>query len=415
LKHSLFGYHIAVIILLTLSLLATQLPFVHAAGVVTTCDEASLDAALVGGGTITFACSGTIIVTSTKIIAVNTTLDGGGQNVIISGGGTVQIFALNGGVSIDILNLTIVNGYSMYGGGAIMGDFVNVSNSTFSNNRADVGGAIAGLSVTVSSSTFTHNTAVSWGGALVSAMMTISDSTFSNNSAGTGGVIRTAVNSVISNSTFSNNSASSGGVIDNLGTLSIVGSTFVNNSTYGFPMRGAAIFDFMLPGSIVNISGSAFLNNDCLGNISDGGGNLVNNAPGCPGEYSDFSDLNLDPAPSQCQEMLDPAFAAPVGTYCQVLMRDGVWVGYPGTIPGELVDAGVIIAMEVIYYDLPGHAAQSFSEDGNQQVCLLGEGRFIYLDAAQSPRQIVEMNSVYEGGYTCAWIPHPGTVVLIQR
>jgi hypothetical protein len=50
-----------------------------AAGVVTSCSEASLRTAMAGGGTVTFACDGTITLGSTITISVNTILDGTGH------------------------------------------------------------------------------------------------------------------------------------------------------------------------------------------------------------------------------------------------------------------------------------------------------------------------------------------------
>jgi hypothetical protein len=55
----------------------------HAAGDVGTCSEPALDAALVNGGVVTFSCSGTIMVSSTKVISKDTTLDATGQKVSI--------------------------------------------------------------------------------------------------------------------------------------------------------------------------------------------------------------------------------------------------------------------------------------------------------------------------------------------
>ena len=69
----------------------------RAAGVVgsgspASCTEAALDAALAGGGTITFDCGGahTITVTSQKKINATTTIDGGGM-ITLSGGDSTRI------------------------------------------------------------------------------------------------------------------------------------------------------------------------------------------------------------------------------------------------------------------------------------------------------------------------------------
>jgi hypothetical protein len=56
-------------------------PPAHAGTVISTCDEPSLDAAVAAGGTVTFACSGTITVTSTITISSDTTIDGTGHDL----------------------------------------------------------------------------------------------------------------------------------------------------------------------------------------------------------------------------------------------------------------------------------------------------------------------------------------------
>ena len=56
---------------------------VYAAGVVTVPTEAALDAALQGGGLVTFACDGTIPITRIKWIRVATSLDAAGHNITL--------------------------------------------------------------------------------------------------------------------------------------------------------------------------------------------------------------------------------------------------------------------------------------------------------------------------------------------
>ena len=162
----------------------------YAAGVVSTCDEASLNTALTGGGVVTFSCSGTITVTSTKTIAINTTIDGTGQNVIISGGNSVQIFVVNTGITLNITQMTISDGSGTDGGAISSQGTVNILQSTFSNNTAtgaafSAGGAIyqSGGVLSVDSSTFNGNSA-EVGGAVSaenSAFTTFENSTFSSN------------------------------------------------------------------------------------------------------------------------------------------------------------------------------------------------------------------------------------------
>ena len=114
----------------------------EAAGVVSTCDEASLTTALAGGGTVTFSCSGTITLTSTKTIASNTTLDGAGQSVTISGNNAVRVFIVNPGVTFNLNNITVANGrVAGNGGGIVNSGTLNVTNSILSGNTANSGWA----------------------------------------------------------------------------------------------------------------------------------------------------------------------------------------------------------------------------------------------------------------------------------
>jgi len=56
-----------------------------AGGVVTNCTDAALRAAMAGGGTVTFACNGTITLTNTIVVASDTLLDSSGRQVTVSG------------------------------------------------------------------------------------------------------------------------------------------------------------------------------------------------------------------------------------------------------------------------------------------------------------------------------------------
>src|SRR5690242_1061392 len=71
----------------------------QAGGVVATCNQASLVAAMAGGGSVTFSCNGTITLTSQIVISQNTTIDGGVLGLVtISGGSTTRIFTTTSGV-----------------------------------------------------------------------------------------------------------------------------------------------------------------------------------------------------------------------------------------------------------------------------------------------------------------------------
>src|SRR5215467_15181478 len=94
---------------LSLSLIVfNSLSTTYAAGVVGTgtadsCSEGALDAALSGGGAITFNCGASPVVINVlkeKDIAQNTTLDGGGL-VTISGRNATRVFKVAAGITLE--------------------------------------------------------------------------------------------------------------------------------------------------------------------------------------------------------------------------------------------------------------------------------------------------------------------------
>ena len=223
-----------VLILLVLALPAAP---AQAGGVVSACNETALKAALTGGGTVTFSCSGTITLTSGVWIAANTTIDGSGQNVTLSGGDAHQVFFVLSGVTLNLNKLTIADGNAGEGGGIRNDGTLTVSNSTFSGNSVfNEGGGIY------------NNT---------SGTLTVSNSTFADNQGNnSGGGIANYGTLTVSNSTFAGNRADYGGGIYNGGTATLK-NTIVANSPVG---------------------------GNCAGTISDGGGNLSYPDDGtCPG------------------------------------------------------------------------------------------------------------------------------------
>src|ERR1051326_1849296 len=130
-----------------------------AGGTVTNCDQASLESALAGGGNVSFACSGIIVLTNPITITTDTVLDGTGQSVTISGNDQVRLFNVGGNVSFTIVNFTLAHvnnagapsdaqtpGGSGYGGALfIEGGVLNAINCQFSDNRASGGRGSNGL------------------------------------------------------------------------------------------------------------------------------------------------------------------------------------------------------------------------------------------------------------------------------
>lgn len=276
-------------------------PTAHAAGIVgngtaASCTDAALDAALAGGGLVTFDCGpdgATIDVspdsggTGTKAISRDTTIDGAGR-ITISGGHRVLVFSVMRGVMLAVQNLTIAdgNGQGGHGGGiATSGGTLIVSHTTFAGNstgRGGFGGAIA------------VETDIPLHGAVSHAALTVTDSTFAGNSApeGLGGGIssRSSASLVVSGSTFAGNSAYRGGGIffdDNSvgggASLTVSNSTFADNRADGD--RGGGLLIYPRARGSLTVSNCTFAGNRAA--LSGGGIQKGCDAQGCPSDAGD--------------------------------------------------------------------------------------------------------------------------------
>jgi hypothetical protein len=308
-------------------------PIMRAAGLVSSCDEASLLTAVSGGGMVTFTCSRTITLTATITIFADTTIDGTGQNVTISGGNAVQVLTVPTGVKLSLNKLTIANGNGFYGGGVLNdGGTLTVTNSTFSGNSApgNAGGGIYNSffgTLTVTNSTFSGNSAL-YGGAIFSnfgATLTANNSTFSSNTAQFGGGIYNWATLIVSNSTFSGNRGIEGYsaiVNSGTGTLTVTNSTFSDNSA---PSGGA-----ITNGGTGTLRNTIFANNgNCLGSpLVDGGGNLDTDGT-CVGTISPDPLLgplqnNGGPTQTMAIPMASPAFGGANPANCPAIDQRGV-------------------------------------------------------------------------------------------
>lgn len=251
---------IRVLAALVLSLsFAAALP-ARAGGVVDTCNETTLKSVLgtSGGGVVTFSCSGTITLTSPlDISAPDTTIDGTGQNITLSGGNNTRIIfhhSLSTPSTLTLKNLTLTSGRatgansSTLNGGAIKSVFeysasikptLNIEKVTFSNNVANLPP--------------TYGDAYDYGGGAIFSQdgyVNIKDSSFIGNTTGGGGgaihILRS--NLIVTNTTFTNNHAQ--------GVIGIGGNSHQDGS-----LGGAIYIDGMQANGIVSISGSGFTSN----------------------------------------------------------------------------------------------------------------------------------------------------------
>ena len=230
------------IVVLAFALLSSGF-FAHAEGTVTNCTQAGLSTALNGGGVVTFSCDGTIVLTNTITIATNTTLDGSGRTVAISGNNAVRLFEVDPSVNFTLIHLTIadgrhtgpnglaetnrVNGEPGFGAGIYNnGGDLTLFNCTLANNSS-VGGNGA-----IETSSFQHGGAggTAQGGAIFSAAGSVylSNCTVSANNAtggnGGGGTFSDDV---------SGGSASGGAIYGTNAQIILISTSFSSNGASG--------------------------------------------------------------------------------------------------------------------------------------------------------------------------------------
>jgi predicted outer membrane repeat protein len=339
-------YLILRVALITCLLWAVQPNAVFAGGVVGTgtpasCTEVALDAALAGGGVVTFDCGAAphiIPFSSPKAITLDTTVDGGGT-ITLSGQDATRLFEVSGGAALILRNIVLTNGFSSGNGGAIHngssgsdtpgsvtlensvirnsrsslsgGAIVStgpltITNSLLENNQALNGGALyprfAGAQTTIINSTLRYNWATDltngWGGALLvwdGAAVTIQDGDIFSNTATGGGGIYAFTNSTLTlnGSTLRDNQALGffGGGLLNAGTATLTDVTLSGNSASnggGLYNEGTATLEGgILSGNTAAVNGGGLFNSGVVAqkgvtfsrNSASQGGGLYNDGP----------------------------------------------------------------------------------------------------------------------------------------
>jgi parallel beta helix pectate lyase-like protein len=342
-------------------------------GTAASCTDAALNAALAGGGLVTFDCGGPATIdvstgTGTKTITADTTIDGGGL-ITISGGSSVRVLSVNSGVNFTVENVTIADGWANEGGGIFNSGALIVTNSTFSDNRASLfngGGAVSNIGggpVTITGSTFRGNTSMGGVGGAIShrgGPLTVTNSTFTGNTSvgGGSGIVTSGTGPVtVTNSTFAGNSGSAGGrggccVLLLLGG----GPTTVTNSTFS-GNTGGAILNVgdqraLLRDTILDATGGLndYNCSSAAPDIVDGGHNL-DSGESCGFSAANGSLSNTDP-------QLDPAGLQDNGGPTQtVALCTAAGVPAECTAASPAIDAGddsVCAAAPVSNFDQRG-------------------------------------------------------------
>lgn len=274
--------HLAILLVFTLSLLPYSTA-VFAAGVVGTgtpvsCTTAALNAAMSGGGAVSFNCgpSPLTIPTNTVFTVQNSRVASGYGGAIYNNSGYVSI--LN---SRFIGNAT---GAAADAGGAITNSTgtMIVDGSLFQSNTSAYGGAISSVgSLTIRNSTFTDNRAtIADGGALtVGGTIVITNTQITDNQAilgGSGINITSAGNLTLEDSLVVRNQATTttegsgrGGGILNQGTFTILRTTLEGNTAqYGGGLydnstnKTTTINDSLIKDNHSTFSGGGILKNN---------------------------------------------------------------------------------------------------------------------------------------------------------
>ena len=247
-------------------------------GTPASCTEAVFANALLvagnGGGTVTFDCGPavkTITLTSTKFMNMGDVTINGEDRIILNANNIDRHFFVGNGITFELQAITLRDGSSGVGGGAIeasgatvvldgvqlLNNYASVSggaiycydgtliiqNSWFENNSAATGGALFndGCVVGVHNSTFQGNQALDTfgrGGAMENAplgIMTVTHTLLQANSAPDGGglFVASGATAVLDGVTFSGNSGGYGGGVENSGDLTLINSVMESNTVSG--------------------------------------------------------------------------------------------------------------------------------------------------------------------------------------
>jgi hypothetical protein len=236
-------------------------------GTAVSCTSAALDKALKGGGNVTFDCGlgrQTIVLTTSKTITLNTTIDGGGK-ITLDGDESLKLFTVAGGARLTLNNLTLTNGQSSLGGCILVdASTLNTTDVTLSHCAARAGAHSSGD-----------------GGAIYAsgATLALTDTTLYDNRADGdgGGIYQYGGKTTLSHVNVLTNTAvytypNSGGGLYLTATATLVASdSQISGNSFGYNGKGGGIFAY---GSYLNLT-NVLANNSDGQNGGDGGGLYV--------------------------------------------------------------------------------------------------------------------------------------------
>ena len=175
--------------------------------------------------------------------------------VIINAQNEDRVFTINKGLSVTIVNITIINGNAYknseidWGGAVYNKGTLKIENSNFSYNKAFWGGVVYNEgSFTVKNSNFAYNNAEEGGAIYNTARVNVRNSKFTHNTADMSGAIYSTGSVDVRNSKFTYNKViiRAGAIYNNWGKLTVILCTFNNNQVKtgdGDVSSGGAIYN----------------------------------------------------------------------------------------------------------------------------------------------------------------------------
>jgi len=258
---------------------------------------AANDTIIIGDGTYTGVGNRDIVFNGKSLTLQS---QNGPVRTIVDAAGTAAAnhfgFSINtGSPTVNIIGLTIQNGYLSTGGGAGIlskGFAVNVTNCILRHNIAAKGGSIdtEGGVTKVVDTIITDNNAAVGGAVEMNALTTLTRCTVTDNFATTnGGGVDNHSASTLDNCVFTRNVASTGGAVANYSVLTTTASTFSGNSA----LTGGAFY---------NDFASATLTDDIFWNDTGEiaqisfGSQITATYCDIQGGFTGLGNINLDPA-----------------------------------------------------------------------------------------------------------------------
>jgi len=248
------------------------------------CTEQGIrDAIAEGGGPHFFDCVGpTTVETTAEIVIDNDVILDGEGELTVDGQGDHRVFSVAAGVETELRGVTVTGGFAEgdfpdnSGGGIFNLGTLTLTDSTVSDNTAQVGGGINNSgTLTLTNSTVSGNTAQVYGGGISNnGTLTLTNGTVSGNNAGRdgGGIyISNTGTLTLTNGTVSGNTVGrDGGGIYNSGTLTLTNGTVSGNTAidegYGIYNEGTVT----LTNSTVSDNRATF-----AGGIFNAGGSML--------------------------------------------------------------------------------------------------------------------------------------------